>query len=91
MEQVALIELEEFVHETIRQIEAGAGGRYIKDTIGFEVSVAQTKRVDGNLKIYIASGEMTTSAERIQKVKFEIVPLSFKRKAPQQELARPIY
>jgi hypothetical protein len=68
------IELEEFVRETISQIESGAGGRGIKGTIDFKLLVAKTKKVGGGLKTYVVSGDGSISSEKTHEIKFSVYP-----------------
>jgi len=75
MEQFKPVELEEFVEETIKQLESAAGTRYFEGGIEFEVAVTETKKVDGSLKIYVASGKGEASTERIQKIRFKILSI----------------
>ena len=70
------IELEEFVQESIRQIEAGAGSRLIAGDVEFRVLVNKTKKTGGKLKIYVVSGETDGGTEHLQEVKFKIRPNS---------------
>ena len=70
------IELEEFVQESIRQIEAGAGNRVITGDVEFRVLVTKTRKTDGKLKIYVVSGETAGGTEHLQEVKFKIRPNS---------------
>ena len=91
------IELEEFVQESIRQIESGAGGRLITGDVEFGVLVNKTKKAGGKLRIYVVSGETDGGTEHLQEVKFKIRPNSpewLKKKIRQinrQQLSSPAY
>jgi len=70
------IELKEFVRKVIADIEEGL--RYEKvrlsSSIKFEVSVSETKKSDGELKISVAPGEAGIEKESITKISFEVYP-----------------
>lgn len=70
------IELKEFVRKVIAEIEDGL--RYEKvclsGSIKFEVSVSETKKSNGELKISVAPGEAGIGKESITKISFEVYP-----------------
>ncbi|HHT9132157.1 MAG TPA: hypothetical protein ACFYED_06700 [Candidatus Tripitaka californicus] len=70
------IELKEFVRKVIAEIEDGL--RYEKVCLGssikFEVSVSETKKSNGELKISVASGEAGIGKESVAKVSFDVYP-----------------
>lgn len=70
------IELQEFVKKSLQEIESGAevGQRTFKDAIEFEVSVSRTQKLNGDVKIYVASGSGELSKENVAKIKFQIYP-----------------
>ena len=91
MEQLEPIELQEFVRATIKQIESGAEQRWIEGSVKFEVLVTQTKRKDGGLKIYVASGQVGQTTELVQKVSFNILSKPPKTRPGTSGLTEPAY
>lgn len=77
------IELEEFVRSVLTQIESGAGvgERGFKGAIEFEVTVSKTQKLEGSVKIYIASGGGEVNKESVAKIKFQVYP-----KFPEEKL-----
>ncbi len=71
-EKLEPIELREFVAESVREIETGAGDRWISGDIEFEVVITRTTKIDGKVKLYVASVGADTSEERLQRVKFKV-------------------
>jgi len=76
------IELNEFVKSTIEQIENGAdfSKRDFKGPIEFEVSISETKKNKGGIKVYVASGDGESENEQVAKIKFKIYPENPKNK-----------
>lgn len=72
------IELEDFIRKILQDIESGAeikeGKRTLKETIDFEISISETKKLEGDIKIYIAKGGGNLQKESIAKIKFSIWP-----------------
>lgn len=75
-EKLEDIELQEFVKNVLNQIESGAdiGNRGFDGAIEFEISIAKTQKLDGNIKIYVAQGGGEISKESVAKIKFQIYP-----------------
>lgn len=82
------IELREFVKSTIEQIESGAdfSKRDFKGPIEFEVSINETKKMGGGIKVYVVSGNKISENEQIAKIKFKIYPKKQKSEQNFEEL-----
>jgi hypothetical protein len=63
-------ELEKFIQETLRQIEAGTLGHTNMGDVDFEIAIAKTVTKDGHVDIKVlgVGGEIKT--ENVSKVKF---------------------
>ncbi len=70
-----LIELEEFVRETIASIKAGVGGNgHMNGPIEFnEVNVVR-RAMGGDAKLLVVSGEGNFEKESVQKISFDVDP-----------------
>lgn len=51
------IELQEFIKKIVSDIETAAERRAIYEQIEFEISVSQTIKVGGDVKIYVVGGK----------------------------------
>ncbi|MBU4339180.1 hypothetical protein KKB43_00990 [Patescibacteria group bacterium] len=82
-EKLEQIELKEFIRNTIEEIEGGIeiGKRHLNGTMDFEVSISKTQKIEGGIKIYVASGEKEISKEQIAKIKFSVYP-NYPRRNP---------
>ncbi len=63
-------ELEQFVKETLRQIEAGTTGHFNTGDVDFEIAIAKSTTKEGNVDVKVLGigGEWKT--ESVSKVKF---------------------
>lgn len=70
------IELAEFIKSTIEQIESGAdfSKRDFKGPVEFDITINKTKKIEGGIKVYVASGEGISENEQVAKIKFKIYP-----------------
>ncbi|MDO8136217.1 MAG: hypothetical protein Q6354_01145 [Candidatus Brocadiales bacterium] len=75
------IELKEFVQKVIADIEAGIEieKRDLNGPIKFEISVSRTEKMDGNLKIFVASGGSSVEKGSVAKISFEVYPYDQKK------------
>ncbi len=66
-------ELEEFIRESLAQIDAGLGNQYKpKETIEFEVAVTKTTTKGGKLGIKVAEAGISSSDQVTSRIKFEV-------------------
>jgi len=70
------IELKDFIRKALEDIESGADtkSRGFKGAVEFEISVTKSQKLEGDVKIYVASGAGEINKESIAKIKFEIWP-----------------
>ena len=68
------VELREFVREALSQLEVAVESRNFTGPIEFEVSLTHSKNMDGALKFYVASGQVASSVETMQKMRFGVYP-----------------
>lgn len=67
-------ELQEFIQETLRQIQMGTFGHTVMGDVDFEIAVAKTTSADGKIGVTVlgigagAQGQIKT--ENISKVRF---------------------
>lgn len=76
MEKIEPIELQEFVRQAIREIEAGIeiGKRSLDGTINFDVSVTRTQKIAGNVKVYVLGSEGENQKENLARISFKVRP-----------------
>ena len=90
-QEPAHIELEEFVRETLRQIELGATGHGFSEPIQFKVLLSETKKINGQVKVWVASGQGDHSTERVHEISFKVYPRVDRRPGPASGPSAPVY
>lgn len=65
-------ELEEFIRETLSQIDSGLGENYNpKDVVRFEIAITKSTDLGGKLDIKVVEAGAKTKSEVVSKIMFE--------------------
>ena len=84
-------ELQEFIADTLRQIDAGAAGHDVSNKVEFEISVAKKTLKGGKVGVEVLGqgikGEATVDKQQASKIKFHI---RMRRKEEQERLQNQI-
>ena len=77
MAKIDPIELKDFLEKTLKEVEEGVNinSRSIgKDGIEIEVSTISSRKIDGNVKVYVLGAGGEEKQESIARLKFNVHP-----------------
>jgi hypothetical protein len=63
-------ELQEFIQETLKQIQAGTAGHTDMGDVDFETAITKSVKKDGSIDVKVVDMEGEWKTEHISKVKF---------------------